>query len=409
MYCRPGGPAGQIALSRVQIRQSRPFGATRGGDGTVAADAHNPCWHGSRSPLCSSGASVPSCVAEKSVTGAPPQGRYMEPGEALREARSRGWNNTNASAGGQKPDAAATETGTRPSICPPAGNGAAPGLCGRMRAHCRGASEDGPNHWTTVEQFGAELPEGTDSAGLWAQLRVPDSQARRRWDLIVYGLVIYTVFYFSFSSAFASSFRLDATLAVEYVVDFVFGLDIALSASSFFYLYSGDLCTDPALMRRNYLTGGMLIDVVGTTPVPAELALLLLGGEAARRSSQQVFRLVRLLRLLRISKLPRFERRHYTYLPGLRVAQLFLSFYAVVHVVACVSYLLFASRAASTEGTPPSEAPLDDPSTASGLESPSPTDDDSGWLNDDEAGSSTSERYVDALYVSLLIVVGEDR
>ena len=33
---------------------------------------------------------------------------------------------------------------------------------------------------------------------------------------------------------------------------------------------------------------------------------------------------------------------------------------------------------------------------------------ETGWLNDDEVGSSMSERYVDALYVSLLIVVGED-
>ena len=279
-------------------------------------------------------------------------------------------------------------------------------LCAKARMHCREAGADDSENWLdTVEAFSdTELPVGTDTRGLWAQLRVPDSQTRRRWDLAIYALVIYTLFYFSFSSAFAVSFGFDSSLAVEYSIDIAFALDIALSSRSFFYLYSGDLCTDTAEMQRNYLTGGMLFDVIGIVPAPVELMLLLLSGDPSRRTNQGAFRLVRLLRLMRISKLPRFEKSHYTYLPGLRVAQLFLSFYAVVHVVACVMYLVFATRPDSFAGDPAevfAEAP---PSPVLPLQE----EHDDRWLNDDVVTSSTSERYIDALYVSLLIVVGED-
>lgn len=277
-------------------------------------------------------------------------------------------------------------------------------LCAKAKTRCHRDRANDAEHWLdAVEQFsGTELPVGTDTRGVWARLRVPDSHTRRRWDMVIYALVIYTLFHFPFSSAFAVSFRLDTSLAVEYSIDFMFALDIALSARSFFYLYSGDICTEPAKMQRNYLTSGMVFDVFGIIPAPVELSLLLLGDNGSRRSGQWAFRLVRLLRLLRISKLPRFEKCHYTYLPGLRVTQLFVSFYAVVHVIACIMYLLFARK--------PDSFPAD---AAGVLAPPSPPilsqeESDDRWLNDDVVMSSTLERYIDALYVSLLIVVGED-
>eukprot|EP01043_Picozoa_sp_COSAG02_P056963 COSAG02_NODE_6839_length_3333_cov_23.587199_2_plen_602_part_01 len=275
-------------------------------------------------------------------------------------------------------------------------------MCGKANGRCRKDGANDSEHWLdAVEQFGGtELPVGTDTQGLWAQLRVPDSHTRRKWDMIIYVLVIYTLFHFSFSSAFVVSFGLDASLAVEYSIDFIFALDIALSTRSFFYLYSGDLCTEPAQMQRSYLTNGMVFDVIGFIPAPAELILLLLDGDDGRRSGQRAFRLVRLLRLLRISKLPRFEKSHYTYLPGLRVMQLFMSFYAVVHVIACVMYLLFAGRPDSFPAGVFPEAPPPPVLSQEGR--------DERWLNDDVVMSSTSERYIDALYISLLIVVGED-
>lgn len=183
-----------------------------------------------------------------------------------------------------------------------------------------------------VTQNGVERPQGSPSAshlaGLWAQLRVPDSPTRRRWDLLIYVLVLYTVFYFPFSSAFAAAFPLPV-LASDFAVDFMFVLDMLLNSRSFFYLYSGDLCTERLQVRHHYLTGWLFVDLVGTIPAVIEVVLLLVlssnsnGGASSAPGGggggvPQAFRLVRLLRLAQISKLLRFEKRHYTYLPGLR-------------------------------------------------------------------------------------------
>ena len=168
-----------------------------------------------------------------------------------------------------------------------------------------------------------------------------------------------------------------------------------ISLRADFYIYSGDLCVDSRKVRRNYLTGWMFIDALGSLPVFLEVALLLF---ADGDDPVAAFRYIRMLRLARISKLVRFEKSHYTYLPGLRVGQLFCSFFGVVHIIACVMYLLFARRG-GTGGPGMLPHGLDENATIPGS---------GGWLNDDEVAYSVSERYADAIYISLLIVVGED-
>ena len=135
---------------------------------------------------------------------------------------------------------------------------AAASCCKRTgdRIRAARASVAGDEDWDdVVEQFvvtqnGVDVVPGSASAshlaGLWAQLRVPDSPTRRRWDLMIYVLVLYTVFYFSFSSAFASAFPLPV-LGSDYAVDCMFALDMLLNSRSFFYLYVSPLRDPPAV------------------------------------------------------------------------------------------------------------------------------------------------------------------
>jgi hypothetical protein len=103
------------------------------------------------------------------------------------------------------------------------------------------------------------------------ELRIPDSPTRRNWDLALYALVPFTIFFFSFTAAFSSWLGFPS-LAAGYAVDVAFCVDMVLCSRTFFYQYSGDLCTDPALCRKNYATGSRaLTDLLGCIPLPIEV------------------------------------------------------------------------------------------------------------------------------------------
>ena len=139
----------------------------------------------------------------------------------------------------QPRDDHAVEPDAMPPLAGDEALGRCPGLrcCGRrlpawLRARsCRCPLDTSrSSSWLdAVEQFGG-AEEGADERRphRLPLLRVPDSPTRRRWDMLLYLLVLYSVFYFSFTSAFLLSFRA-ADLAGGYLVDCIFMLDIALN------------------------------------------------------------------------------------------------------------------------------------------------------------------------------------
>ena len=108
----------------------------------------------------------------------------------------------------------------------------------------------------------------------WRRLiRVPDSELRARWDIAVVGLVGYTLMMVPYSSAFLATLG-GSLLAVDYTIDAIFLVDIALNVRTYQYEHSGDLITDGAAVAKMYLSGWFAIDAVAALPTFIELAAL---------------------------------------------------------------------------------------------------------------------------------------
>ena len=85
---------------------------------------------------------------------------------------------------------------------------------------------------------------------LWRTARLirPSHPARKRWDLLMFLFVIYNAIYLPVQLAFGIPQHL-AHVAIDYVVDAAFWVDVVLNFRTTFVNEEGELCTSARVLR----------------------------------------------------------------------------------------------------------------------------------------------------------------
>jgi len=87
------------------------------------------------------------------------------------------------------------------------------------------------------------------------------------WDGMIFLLTIYTSIFVPYNVAFKSKSMDDVPLLViDSVVDVVFFLDIVLNFHTTFVSATGEVISDPKLIRWNYLKSWFIIDLLSCLP-----------------------------------------------------------------------------------------------------------------------------------------------
>jgi len=165
-----------------------------------------------------------------------------------------------------------------------------------------------------------------------------DSPARKRWDLIAVLLVLVSCLLVSYQFAFQHRVHLIGSLII-YLIDLFFLIDIALNFRTT-YRYQGVDVTDPAKIARHYRRGRFPIDLLAN--LPFDLLLLPWSGFTIEGISVVLYiRLFRLLRVVRLVAIVRTWGRLTSINTGyLRIGNLLLAVVVVLHLVACVWFLV---------------------------------------------------------------------
>ena len=165
-----------------------------------------------------------------------------------------------------------------------------------------------------------------------------DSLARRRWDLTAVFLVVVSCLLVSYQFAFQHQVHLIGSLIV-YLIDFFFLIDIVLNFRTT-YRYQGVDVTDPAKIARHYRRGRFSIDLLANFPF--DMLLLPWSGFSIEGISVVLFvRLLRLLRVVRLGAIVRTWERQTSVNAGyLRIGKLMLAVVVVLHLVACIWFLV---------------------------------------------------------------------
>jgi len=213
------------------------------------------------------------------------------------------------------------------------------------------------------------------------QIQVPDSEERHQWDVLLMMLTMYSCAVVPFTSTFMDTIHAPLLL-IDYLVDLVFVADVVLGFNTAFYTSSGDLVVEQRPICENYLRGWFPCELFATgLPLLGEWTMLALGLNV---SESGLFRSVRLLRFLRIARVIKYEKAHYKYGPLYRVSQLLFGFVYLVHFVASILYLSFANAGDARH--------------------------ELNWQDGgyDMRNSTPPARYANSLYISLLMIIGED-
>jgi hypothetical protein len=87
------------------------------------------------------------------------------------------------------------------------------------------------------------------------------------WDGMIFLLTFYTSIFVPYNVAFKSKSMDDVPLLViDSVVDVVFFLDIVLNFHTTFVSATGEVISDPKLIRWNYLKSWFIIDLLSCLP-----------------------------------------------------------------------------------------------------------------------------------------------
>lgn len=169
---------------------------------------------------------------------------------------------------------------------------------------------------------------------LW--LILPHSRFLQSWLLIIGPLIVYNVIWIPLEVCqMATASQLHAQ--VDFVLDFLFYIDILINFRTAFFDAENALCLDSKVIAKRYLFGFFLVDFVSTI----QWELYIFGATPygdASKSNQfsiaiSVLRLTRLLRLLRLFK-------KLDVYPSLKMAKLAFLFLLVSHWVGCGWFLM---------------------------------------------------------------------
>ena len=121
-----------------------------------------------------------------------------------------------------------------------------------------------------------------------------DSLLLLTWDVLLLGICVYNAWMIPFWLAFSGISRL--TLAIDWILDVFFLVDMVLRYRFVSFEQGGELVTDPTRISRNYMANRFLIDFIST--VPFDLVVhLLLPREPWALILEESLRILKLIRL----------------------------------------------------------------------------------------------------------------
>lgn len=158
-----------------------------------------------------------------------------------------------------------------------------------------------------------------------------DSRWKPYWDVILSLLVLYTCFALPLRLAFKLRMTGPA-VAVDYLSDFLFLLDLGLNFITAYELPSDEEITNLALIKRKYLRGWFSLDVIAAIPFEA----IVLFTDMKSVTALNLLKAPRLLRVTRVGKLLNKSSgaNHF------RILKLLLFFFFFAHWTACGWYYL---------------------------------------------------------------------
>lgn len=149
---------------------------------------------------------------------------------------------------------------------------------------------------------------------------LPDSNVKRIWDAFVGLMVLYSVVVVPLRVGFDVPLETYTEALWEFIVDFVFISDMALTFFEGYITNDGELITNRSKIRTNYLKGWFIIDFLSSMPLDIVLGLVTGGvkscdpfplcgpergndGNLENLDSLKLFKTLKLVRLLKLTRL----------------------------------------------------------------------------------------------------------
>jgi len=164
-----------------------------------------------------------------------------------------------------------------------------------------------------------------------------DSRLLLGWNILLLVVAVVSIWIVTFELAFVHQPRL-ATSVIVYAIDAIFLIGIWIGTRTS-YRERGVEVRDLSLTRSRYMRQRLGFVLAGTLPI--DLFFFLIAGEPWGISLVLWFRLFRLIRLgLTFTILRQLERHTGSNTAALRIARLVVVIIVVLHVLACIWYLI---------------------------------------------------------------------
>ena len=204
-----------------------------------------------------------------------------------------------------------------------------------------------------------DMTRGIGSSTRWGEITavfkgnqavLPDSNFLIGWNLVVFLSLIYNSVMIPFRCSFLDSDRLDSLLALDYIGDLIFLLDMRLRMTAFAYTDGDKVVKDLQKIRGKYKEGGLLSgksmqDLLAALP----LEVLSFFVEVPTMKLVAVFSLLRCNKMLRAARMSEHIRcfdAMYAYFTNngyknqLKVGKLFVTVMIVAHWLGCIFFFL---------------------------------------------------------------------
>ena len=159
-----------------------------------------------------------------------------------------------------------------------------------------------------------------------------DASWKSRWDWSVICLVLYTAVFIPYSFSFQHE-KIPLQEGLDYLIDFIFIVDIVFSFFTAYFDKRGDEIQDLIMIRKKYFQEWFLIDFVAAFPFEA---IAIMSGLNLNVSILNLFKIPRLLRLGRLmKKLDQLAGAN-----AFRIVKLLCGFALFTHWIACVWYFI---------------------------------------------------------------------
>ncbi|CAH8590095.1 unnamed protein product [Dicrocoelium dendriticum] len=198
----------------------------------------------------------------------------------------------------------------------------------------------------------SDAERGTLNTSAWLELVPPYKQEapktpphiilhyvafKTTWDWIILFLTGYTAVMVPFNAAFKSKTMDDVSfLVVDSIVDVIFFIDIVLNFHTTFVGPNGEVISDAAIIRINYLKGWFMVDLLSCLPYDVFNAFQ---PEATQSTISSLFGTLKVVRLLRIGRVTRKLDQYLEYMAA-SLLLMISGFVLLAHWLACVWYSL---------------------------------------------------------------------